>query len=196
LRIALFGGAFDPIHNAHLRIAKEAAERFHLDKVLLVPAARPPHKNAFADYENRYEMVRLAAQNEPKLAPSRLESGARQSYSIDTIERLRAELPPGDRLFFLIGADAFAEIKTWKRWRDVAEAVEFIVVSRPGHGYEIPPEARVNRLDTLNLPVSSSGVRARIASSGEVSDVPAAVLEFIREKGLYSGRVHAPSTEN
>jgi nicotinate-nucleotide adenylyltransferase len=141
-------------------------------------------------------MVCLAVQNETELAASRLESGAERSFSIDTIERLRAELSPGDRLFFLSGADAFAEIRTWKRWRDVAASVEFIVVSRPGHEYEIPAETRVHRLDSLDLPVSSSDVRARIASGAEVRDAPAAVLQYIREKGLYSGRVHAPSTEN
>jgi nicotinate-nucleotide adenylyltransferase len=196
LRIALFGGAFDPIHDAHLRIAREAAERFALDRVLLIPAAHPPHKQARAPYEDRFRMVALAARGEPKLEASRLESGAEQNYSIDTIEKVRAALAPEDRLFFIIGADAFADIRTWKRWRDVAAAVEFIVVSRPGHEYEIPPEARALRLDALELPVSSSEIRARIAAGGEPAGVPPGVLRYIREKRLYSDRVHAPCREN
>jgi len=76
-------------------------------------------------------MIELALDNEPGLAASRLEADLVPSYSIDTIEKLKQQLSSGDRLFFLIGADAFAEIQTWKRWRDVVNAVEFIVVSRP-----------------------------------------------------------------
>jgi nicotinate-nucleotide adenylyltransferase len=185
-RLALFGGAFDPIHNAHLQIAREAVRRFDLDQVLFVPAARPPHKRLHADYEDRYRMVELALENQPGLSASRLEAGTAQSFSIDTIEKLKAGMTAGDRLFFIIGADAFAEIRTWKRWRDVAEAVEFIVVSRPGHRYEVPGETRVHSLDTLDLPVSSSEIRARLASGDDSVDAPAAVVQYIRERKLYS----------
>lgn len=186
MRLALFGGVFDPIHNAHLRIAKEAARQFKLDKVLLAPAARPPHKQPNAPYEDRYRMLELAVKDEPVLAASRLEAGAGQNFSIDTIEKLQPELAAGDRLFFIIGADAFAEIRTWKRWWDVIRTVEFIVVSRPGHPYGIPAGARVHRLDTLESPVSSSEIRARLAAGDDQVDAPPAVLEYIRERGLYS----------
>jgi nicotinate-nucleotide adenylyltransferase len=124
------------------------------------------------------------------MAPSRLEANTGQSFSIDTIEKLKPDLAPGDELFFLIGADAFAEITTWKRWRDVARAVDFIVVSRPGHRYEAPPETRVHPLDTLQLPVSSSEIRARLAAGETQVDAPPAVLRYIRETNLYSGRSH------
>ena len=184
-RLALFGGAFDPIHNAHLQIAREAARRFQLDQVLFVPAARPPHKRLHASYEDRYRMVELALENQPGLAASRLEAGTLRSFSIDTIEKLKPELAAKDPLFFIIGADAFAEIRTWKRWQDVAGAVEFIVVSRPGHGYEIPEGARVHVLNTLHLPVSSSEIRARLASGDDRADAPKAVLQYIREHKLY-----------
>ena len=141
-------------------------------------------------------MVELAIENEPGMAASRLEADTAQSFSIDTIERLKVELGAGDRLFFLIGADAFAELRTWKRWRDVAAAVEFIVVSRPGHGYEIPEGARVERLDTLQLPVSSSAIRASLAAGGDRADAPAAVLRHIGEKKLYQESGHIPSLES
>jgi nicotinate-nucleotide adenylyltransferase len=187
LRIAIFGGTFDPIHSAHLAAAREAARVHGLARVLFVPASRPPHKSGatVAGYEDRYRMVELACQGEPSFEASRLEEGQERSYSIDTIERVLGTLPPGDELFFLIGADAFAEITTWRRWRDVVRDVQFIVVARPGHEYAIPPGARVERLDTLALAVSSSAIRAQLAAGGSPPEVPPAVLDYIRERGLY-----------
>ena len=187
MRIALFGGTFDPIHNAHLKIAGEAARRFALDRVLFIPASRPPHKSGVTHtpYEHRYRMVELACQDDPRFEASRLEAGVQNSYSIETIERVRASLGGSEELFFLIGADAFAEIKTWHRWREVIASVEFIVVSRPGRAYGEPEGARVDRLDGLNLAVSSSEIRTRLAAGNEHVEVPPAVLAYIREHGLY-----------
>ena len=185
-RLALFGGAFDPIHNGHVAVARAAAGRFRLDRVLFIPTARPPHKPAcHAPYADRFRMVELAVDGDPRFAVSRLEEGAGRSYSIDTIEKVRAQTAPGDELFFLIGADAFAEIRSWHRWRDVAREVVFLVVSRPGHLYEIPPETRVERLDTIDLPVSSSEIRQKLASGELVLDVPSRVLEYITNRHLY-----------
>ncbi len=189
--LALFGGTFDPIHEAHLAIAREAVRVFHLSRVLIVPAARPPHKCGAtrASYEDRYRMVELACEGEAHLEPSRLEAGLERSYSILTIEKIRASMAPGCRLFFLIGADAFAEIGTWMRWREVVALVEFVVVSRPGHTYEIPGGARVHRLETLELPVSSSEIRRRLAAGDHNVPVPPRVLAYILERNLYrSGR--------
>jgi nicotinate-nucleotide adenylyltransferase len=188
LNIALFGGTFDPVHSAHLAAAREAARVFELALVLFVPASRPPHKSGatVAGYEDRYRMVELACQGEPLFEASRLEDGQERSYSIDTIERVRAGLASGDALFFLIGADAFAEIATWRRWRDVVREVRFIVAARPGHDYAVPPGARVERLDTLAMAVSSSAIRARLAAGESPAELPPAVLAYIRERGLYS----------
>ncbi len=185
--IGLYGGTFDPVHQAHLAIAREALACCGLESVLFIPAARPPHKRglAHASYEDRYRMVELACAGDPRLEPSRLEAGARQSYSIDTIERVRTALGSAAKLFWIIGADAFAEISAWRRWRDVAAQVEFIVVSRPGHAYEMPAETRVHRLDTVALPVSSSEIRRRLAAGCFDVPVPAAVLAYIRERELY-----------
>ncbi|MEK7407731.1 MAG: nicotinate-nucleotide adenylyltransferase [Acidobacteriota bacterium] len=187
MRLAIFGGTFDPVHSAHLMVAREAARQFGLDRVLFIPASRPPHKGGATatPYEDRCRMVELACQGEPLFEVSRLEAGDRKSYSIHTIEKVRAMLAPSDELFFLIGADAFAEIRTWHRWEDVVGAVAFIVVSRPGHQYAAPPGGRVHRLETLALPVSSSEVRARLAAGEDPPEIPPAVLAYIRERGLY-----------
>lgn len=187
MKTAIFGGTFDPIHSAHLTIAQEAADQFGLGRVLFIPAAHPPHKPdaALASYEHRYRMVQLACAVDRRFEPSRLEESNRKSYSILTIETIRESLSPGDELFFIIGADAFAEITSWHRWEDVIREVEFIVVTRPGHHYHTPPGTRVRRLDTVALPVSSSEIRQKLAG-GEASDeLPPAVLDYIRLHGLY-----------
>jgi len=187
LRVAIFGGTFDPIHGAHLTVALEAARAFELDQVLLVPAANPPHKSGAteAPYEDRYRMVELACEGQERLIPSRLEEGSAKSYSIDTVERLRRQLKAEDQIFFLIGADAFAEITTWHRWQDLLGAVDFIVVTRPGHDYEVPAGARVHRLETLALPISSSEIREKLAAGLAPAELPPKVLDYIRRRGLY-----------
>lgn len=190
LRIALFGGTFDPIHSAHLTIAREAADRFKLDRVLFITAGNPPHKapGATTPFEHRHRMVELACAADSRFMPSRLEQGAGKSYSIETIERVKQTVADGDELFFLIGADAFAEIGTWYRSAEVVGAVEFIVVSRPGYDYPVPAGARVHRLETLALPVSSSRIRKCFQDGGSVEDVPDAVAAYARQQGLYCSR--------
>jgi nicotinate-nucleotide adenylyltransferase len=189
LRIAIFGGTFDPVHRAHLAIAREAARAFDLTRVLFVPASQPPHKSraTSAGYEDRYRMVELACQGEPLFEVSRLEADQQCSYSIDTILRVRATMAPAGELYFLIGADAFAEIESWHRWRDVVREASFIVVARPGHTYRIPDGARVGRLDRVALPVSSSEIRAKLAAGESPEELPRTVLEYIHQRGLYGG---------
>ena len=193
MRLAIFGGTFDPIHQAHLAIAQEAAERCRLDLVLLVPAANPPHKTAgtHTPYENRVHMAELACRGLAHLEVSRLEEGTVWSYSIDTIEKVRARMAPDDQLFFVIGADAFADIRAWRRWRDVARAVCFLVVSRPGVKYEAPPEVRLERLERLEMAVSSSEIRRELAAGRRPAEIPQAVLDYILKHGLYGTGVAA-----
>ena len=187
MKLAIFGGTFDPIHNAHLAAAREAADRFHLDRVLFVPAARPPHKQGGprASYEERVHMAELACAGEPRFEVSRVEENTDRSYSIETIEKLRARLAPDDELFFIIGADAFAELRTWHRWKDVARSVRFIVVSRPGYSYDAPAGAKVDRLDEVDLITSSSDLRRRLNSSNSKLDAPPGVIEYIHLHQLY-----------
>jgi nicotinate-nucleotide adenylyltransferase len=190
MRLAIFGGTFDPIHDAHLAIARAAAGRFSFDRVLFVPAARPPHKAGatHAAYDDRIRMAQMACAGEPRFEVSRLEENTRRSYSIDTIEKVRGEMEADGELFFIIGADAFAEIRTWRRWQDVARAVEFVVIGRPGHLYEVPPGIRLERLDTLELRISSSEIRTALGEGRRPAGVPRPVLDYILDRGLYGAR--------
>lgn len=189
-RIGIFGGTFDPIHSGHLQIALEAAQSFALDRVLFVPAANPPHKPAAAltAYAHRLRMTEIACAPYPNFFASPLESGPEKSYTVDTLERARRELSCGDELFFLIGADAFREIETWKQWQHVLGLTEFIVISRPGAAYRIPECARVHRMDQVNVEISSSAIRKRLAAGEPAPELPAGVGEYIREHGLYQKR--------
>ncbi len=156
--------------------------------MLLVPAAHPPHKAGvtYAPYEHRVRMAELACAADERISVSRIEEGAGRSYSIDTIEKIRAQMDPGDELFFIIGADAFAEIRTWRRWTDVARAVRFIVVNRPGSSYEAPPGVQFTPLTNLNLPISSSQIRGELAAGRHPVGVPDSVMRYILEHGLYA----------
>jgi len=187
LKLAIFGGTFDPIHEGHLALAREAAARFQLDRVLFVPAAHPPHKAGVthAPYADRVRMAELACQGDARFEVSRIEEDTARSYSIVTIEKLRARLAPGDQLYFLIGADAFAEIGTWHRWRDVASGVRFLVASRPGHLYQSPPGVEFDRIDDIEVPISSSEIRRALASRQSPAGLGAAVLNYAVSHGLY-----------
>lgn len=187
-RVCLFGGTFDPIHIAHLRIANEALKRFELSRILFVPAACPPHKENLivTPFEDRFRMVEIACAPYPSFLASRLEAGQETSYTFNTLQRFREEeLKPQDELFFLIGADAFDEIPTWYKWESVLEMTNFIVVSRPGTSYRIPERAWVHKLDNLDLPVSSSTIRDRLTAGESVPEVPAEVRDYIEQRKLY-----------
>ena len=190
LRVAIFGGTFDPVHNGHLQVAREAVCNFGLDRVLFVPAANPPHKpgRQVAAYPDRLRMVELACEAEPNFEAADLEAGEEMSYSIRTVQKVLAQLREHDELMFVIGADAFAEIETWFRWQDLIQLVTFIVVSRPGHEYRVPTGANVRPLDGVSLPVSSSEIRTALSAGEKPASVPPRVLDYINARGLYLGK--------
>ncbi len=128
-------------------------------------------------------MVQLACRCDPRFQPSRLESGEGKSYSIHTIQKVLAE-SEGD-LYFLIGADAFAEIETWYLWQKVLALVTFIVVSRPGANYCVPTSARVVRLEEVQLSISSSEIRRNLALGLANLPLPEPVSAYIESHGLY-----------
>jgi len=152
-RIALFGGSFDPIHNGHIAVARAADRRFNFDEIHFIPSSRPPHKHRqhLAPFPHRFAMVALACSEHPHFVPSLAEAGEDFSaqqlfYSIDTVRHFkRVYQHQGDRLYFLIGADAFLEIPTWKEYESLLSLCDFIVAARPGFRADvlrlvIPPE--------------------------------------------------------
>jgi nicotinate-nucleotide adenylyltransferase len=136
MKIALFGGTFDPVHLGHLAVAGAAAEKFGLGRVYFAPADLPPHKQKrrLTDFQHRFAMLALATADDPRFVPSLLDAHTgHPNYSINTVRRLKSTLKKTDRLYFLIGIDAFKDISTWRQPVELLSEVEFIVVSRPGH---------------------------------------------------------------
>lgn len=175
---ALFGGAFDPIHNGHIEIAREVRRRFGCD-VTLIPSGNPPHKPMRTAFAHRLAMLHLACAGDG-FAVSEIENTVSRTYTFDTLPHF-----PPPRLF-VIGADAFAEIETWYRWRDVIAMTEFAVVSRPGHDYRVPEGAVAHRLDGLALDVSSSAIRAALARGERPAALAPGVYDYIRKHRLYT----------
>ncbi len=138
-------------------------------------------------------MVELACAADARFEASRIEDRPGRSYSFDTVVLVREQCGETARVYFLIGADAFAEIRSWHRWQDLVKLVEFIVVSRPRRAFDVPEGAQVHRLDTLELPVSSSAIRKSLERGELDVPIPDAVRDYIRERGLYQVR---PSTAN
>lgn len=156
-RIGLLGGTFNPIHNAHLAIARQAREMLELDRVVMIPSGDPPHKpsSGLASAKDRYEMVRLALASDPYLAISDVEvrrSG--KSYSIDTVRLLQQEYGSDTKLHFLIGLDAFLEFATWREPQTLLTLCSFVILSRPGLSFQalstlplIPPLPQASLMD-------------------------------------------------
>jgi nicotinate-nucleotide adenylyltransferase len=137
MRIALFGGSFDPPHNGHIGIAKAAATRLELDRILMAPVGRQPLKlgHAQSSYEDRLAMVRLAAAGIAPLEPSTIDlplPDGRFNYTYDTLVRMRDELQPGDELFSLVGADSLKTLHHWHRAAEALMLAQWIVAARPG----------------------------------------------------------------
>ncbi len=149
--IALFGGTFDPVHAGHIAVAQAAQKRFHLDAIYFIPSSRPPHKTkmALTPFLHRYAMVALGCADHPTFLPSVAEAdldgdAPRVFYTIDTVRRFRRE-HPDDHLYFIVGADQFLELPTWKSYEALLDCCDFIIASRPGFKLDalrlvIPPE--------------------------------------------------------
>jgi len=235
MNIGLFGGTFDPIHKGHLVLAHAARERCQLGRIYFVPTNVPPHKTAqpAASYFHRYAMTALATQGQKTFVPSLLEGpsesvfhdkkNARGSvasapnYSIDTIRKVKQSLKKTDRLFFLIGVDAFKEIAKWREAEALFSECDFIVASRPGFSLadvaaslpeKLRPRAEVTKpfarqpaagdlvlsgltlhlLDNVNQNISATAIRQAVAAKRPIKKfVPESVEEYIKKEGLYGG---------
>jgi nicotinate-nucleotide adenylyltransferase len=239
MNIGFFGGSFDPIHRGHLALAQAAANRYSLRQVLFVPANVPPHKqkHPLMPFIHRYTMVALATQDEKRFVPSLLEapesttthvataalgrpakrSSVAVNYSIDTIRRMKRTLKKSDRLFFLIGLDAFRDIAKWHEARALLAECDFIVASRPGFSLrdvaeslpdDLRPPAAVTRpfhkqpakgdlvlpgvalhlLEGVHQSVSATAIRTAAAQGKSLARwLDPRVADYVRKQGLYNG---------
>jgi len=135
-RIALYGGTFDPVHAGHLEIARRVAEVFDIETVLFIPAQMAPHKigRPVTEPIHRYAMLALATQDDPRLRISTFELEAPdRRYTVDTVEHFKREWGDSTELFFIMGADSWSEITTWREWERLLTMTNHIVVTRPGY---------------------------------------------------------------
>lgn len=211
MRIGILGGTFNPIHNAHLRIAEEVRDRLGLDRVMFVPAASPPHKLLAGDlsFSKRFEMVRLAIADNPNFTISDIEvKRGGKSYSVDTLQELTTQFPEDD-FFFIVGSDSFLDIGSWRKYAEIFSLCHIAVVARPGSiadplNQALPvaiadqfiydPQGKQLKHDSghyvylvtgVLLDISSSEIR-QLASRGRSIRylVPHAVEQYIKEQRI------------
>ena len=189
MKVGLLGGTFDPVHLGHLRAAAGASAELGLDRVLIAPVARPPHRpEPAASAFDRYAMVALATAGQPRLMPSDVElRRGGLSYTVDTVRALLQQLP-GASLYLIVGSDTLPEMAGWREADALFAQCAVAVFERPGAsaGGAPPPGVAMHRLSGTGLAVSASEVRQR-AKAGVALEglVPASVAEYIRKQGLY-----------
>lgn len=209
VRTGWLGGTFDPIHNGHLSVAAAARDALSLDTVYLAPAGTPSHRRVpVASAEHRLAMVSLAAATREWLRVSDIElTMGRPSYTMDTLDELEARGMDLKSLYVITGADAFADIFSWKSPLELLNRCSFVVVSRPGfpapdlrqklpslasrmvddNDWAFTAQPVIFLVDAPTAPVSSTDVRARAAAGSLQGMVPEAVASYIDQHALYQG---------
>jgi nicotinate-nucleotide adenylyltransferase len=197
MRLGIFGGSFDPVHNGHLELARCCERHATLDEVWFTPTAIQPlkHSGPHASNEQRVEMLRLATANEPDWSVCTLEiDRGGFSYTVDTLRQIHTELPDAD-LFFLMGADALRDVPQWKEPEEIFSVATPLVVHRAGQSSPdlsalkqmCPADHEPQLVDMPNMPESSTEIRRRIAASEPIEDlVPIAVAHYIAKHRLYN----------
>jgi nicotinate-nucleotide adenylyltransferase len=230
MNIGLFGGTFDPIHRGHIALARAATEQYNLHRICFVPANVPPHKQAqpLTPFFHRFAMLALATSEEKCFVPSLLEAPEepiptksrkdeqpRPNYTIDTVRRLKQKWKAADKLFLLIGMDAFADIAKWHESEALFRECEFVVASRPGYsladvanalpeklrprpevtkpfhkqapkGDLVLPGVTIHLIEDLHQPASATAIRAAAAAGKPLGRfVDAPVADYIKKMGLY-----------
>lgn len=194
-RIGIMGGTFDPIHNGHLVAGSEVADLFKLDRVIFVPTGQPWQKSdrVVSSTEDRYLMTIVATAPNPRFRVSRVDiDRGGPTYTVDTLQDIKAQFPDA-QLYFITGADALAQIMTWRDWESMLDLAEFVGVTRPGYKLEesfLPPQAqeRVHLVEVPALAISSTDCRRRAASGRPVWYlVPDGVVQYIAKSHLYEG---------
>lgn len=190
-RIALYGGAFDPVHQAHLEVARAAHRQTSLKKVVFLPAAYSPLKShgPVASDADRLEMLELALGDTPEFVvdDSELRRGG-LSYTVDTVRDFQAH-EPGAELFWILGGDQLAQLDRWHVIKDLVRRVTFLVVARPGYPLVAPdiPGLAWAHIEAPLMLLSSTNIRKRLAQGASVEGCLSPSVEaFIREKGLYT----------
>jgi nicotinate-nucleotide adenylyltransferase len=191
-RVGIFGGSFDPVHNAHVALAQQALDQLALDEVIWMPAGQPWQKRrALAPVAHREAMVALAIEGEPRFTLSRIETRRTgPSYTVDTVRELDL-LRPGTHWHLLIGADQYAAFHTWHGWQELLGRVTLAVAGRDAVAAATPADPAVPRLphETVSLPtmpVSSTDIRTRVARGEPIDGLaPAAVARYIARHHLY-----------
>ena len=183
--MGILGGTFDPVHNAHLAIAKSAMQELGLARILWIPTGRPGYrKPPVASVEDRLAMLALVTQDHPDYELDRRELEASASpYTVDTLKGLRRERPK-DEFYLLLGGDQYASLRRWRQPAEVTRLARLAVFTRPG--YDVAPGGDAIVVPMAPLAMSASDIRARVAR-GESLDalVPRAVANYIAENGLY-----------
>jgi nicotinate-nucleotide adenylyltransferase len=218
--IALFGGSFDPIHKAHIAVARTAMRQLRLDQVIFIPSGMPPHKPSrkLASFADRYAMLALACGGNAKFTVSPAEGGPNQTgervfYSVDTVKHFHKTLKRDNvKLYFVLGADQFLTLPSWKNYETLLRMCDFIVANRPGFNlarlYSAIPEkmledpggaqhdrsagtirlkrTAVHPLTAIASDVSSTEIRRRVRSGESIAGlVPRSVQAYIEKQGLY-----------
>jgi nicotinate-nucleotide adenylyltransferase len=190
VRLGIFGGSFDPVHNAHVALARMALAELKLDELLWVPAGQPwQKKRHLTPAADREAMLRLAIAGEPRFVLSRIElERVGPSYTIDTVRALRRERPDA-QWFLVIGQDQYAGFHTWHGWRDLLGLVTLAIADRPDAGHHVDPQVLAHAHAAVTLPmmdVSSTDIRGRVTSGQGIDDlVPPAVARYIARHRLY-----------
>jgi len=211
-RIALYGGTFDPVHAGHIEIARRVSQLFEIEKVVFIPAQMAPHKigRPVTEPIHRYAMLALATQSDPQLSISSFElDNPDRRYTVDTVAHFQRVLGDETELFFIMGADSWSEITTWREWERLLTMTNHIVVTRPGYeplttdvgaiGERIvdlrgtfiratPGTPGIFFTDMVMKDVSATRIR-RVASEGRTNELtdllPPPVLEYIKKYGIY-----------
>ena len=189
-KIGVMGGTFDPIHHGHLVAASEVADRFGLDEVIFVPTGRPWQKvdRVVSEAEDRYLMTVVATASNPRFTVSRVDIDRDgPTYTADTLADLHRQLPDAD-LFFITGADALAQILSWRKIEELCELAHFVGVTRPG--YELTeehlPDGAVSLVEVPAMAISSTDCRRRVVEGHPVWYlVPDGVVQYITKRNLY-----------
>jgi nicotinate-nucleotide adenylyltransferase len=190
-RIGVMGGTFDPIHHGHLVAASEVAHSFDLDEVVFVPTGEPWQKQNVSPSEHRYLMTVIATASNPRFTVSRVDIDRDgPTYTIDTLRDLKAERPDAE-LFFITGADAVAQILSWRDHDELWDLAHFVAVSRPGHVLSTDglPTDDVSQLEVPALTISSTACRERVNDGQPVWYlVPDGVVQYIAKHHLYRSK--------